>query len=149
EGETWRPTTDGTPYGRVLALAIDPKNSQTIYAATTTGLIKSVNAGVSWMSANAGLPSQPVLTIAIDPSNPAIIWPGQFRESLEAQTRVRAGYSTVFQPNQCVCCSSIRQTHCRSMREPTAVSSGRPTAAATGSAQIDSRFQCRPWPSTR
>jgi photosystem II stability/assembly factor-like uncharacterized protein len=70
--------TSGGPYGgEVLALAIDPVHSGTLYAGTQGGgVFKSTNAGGSWAPINAGLPSATVRALAIDPSMPATLYAG-------------------------------------------------------------------------
>lgn len=45
-GSTW--TTVGTSMGTIRKILFDPTNSNTIWAATTTGIYKSVNAGSNW-----------------------------------------------------------------------------------------------------
>jgi len=60
----------------IQTIAIDPQNTDTIYAATETGLFKSVNGGTSFVLANTGLPTQPILTMAIDPRTPSTIYAG-------------------------------------------------------------------------
>ncbi len=70
----------------VLSLAIDPTNSQTIYAGTTTGAFKSTNGGSFWSAINDGLPPiyvDPysyvfpyIVSLAIDPATPQTVYAG-------------------------------------------------------------------------
>jgi len=53
--------------GLVTALALDPSNSSTLYAATARGLFKSVDAGATWRSTGAGLDKHSLLALAVDP----------------------------------------------------------------------------------
>ena len=53
--------------GLVTALALDPSNSSTVYAATARGLFKSLDAGGSWRPTGAGLNKHSLLALAIDP----------------------------------------------------------------------------------
>jgi photosystem II stability/assembly factor-like uncharacterized protein len=53
--------------GLVTALALDPSNSNTVYAATARGLFKSLDAGSSWRPTGAGLDKHSLLALAIDP----------------------------------------------------------------------------------
>lgn len=64
----WRDITpDG---GRILNIAIDPRNASTVYAATCAGLFKSIDSGASWSSTgygpapNCGLSPKPVVVDA-------------------------------------------------------------------------------------
>lgn len=54
-GTTWSLTSLGVPYN-VSSLAIDPADSQTVYAGTEGGgVMKTANGGVSWSSMHNGL----------------------------------------------------------------------------------------------
>jgi photosystem II stability/assembly factor-like uncharacterized protein len=73
-------STDGSANWRsisgvtaVSSLVIDPTNSSIVYAATSHGVVKSVDGGGSWLGANRGLSSSWAL-VAIDPSHPAILY---------------------------------------------------------------------------
>ena len=62
----------GPPGGQVLALAIGPATSGTLYAGTAIGgVFKSTSGGISWNPLNAGLTNFSVLALAIDPLVPA------------------------------------------------------------------------------
>ena len=93
DGQSWVATNSGlrdseiiddVPGYVVLSLAIDPSDSETIYAGTFgNGVFKSTDAGASWVPFNSGLPalavlrSPPVVTcLIVDPSNPATIYAG-------------------------------------------------------------------------
>jgi photosystem II stability/assembly factor-like uncharacterized protein len=54
-----------------VGLAIDPKTSSTLYAATTTGIYKSSNAGTTWNP--SGLTSSSS-AVAVDPSNSSVVY---------------------------------------------------------------------------
>ncbi len=66
--------------GRILALAIDPGDTNTIWAgAASGGLWKSTTGGVGttgWTFVNTGYPALSVSTIAINPSNPNLMYIG-------------------------------------------------------------------------
>src|SRR5262249_28162232 len=53
----------------VGSLIIDPRNSQTLYALTTGGILRSADGGASWSAENKGLPLPPhfIGSIAINP----------------------------------------------------------------------------------
>ncbi len=73
-GVNWR--TGGTLAG-IVALAIDPINSATIYAGTASGLYKSANSGGSWSRSGTGLPDQRAVTaLLVDPKNPSTLYAG-------------------------------------------------------------------------
>ncbi len=55
------------------ALAADPGNSGTIYAASYSAVYVSTNNGANW-SATALAPAAPVLALAISPANPATVY---------------------------------------------------------------------------
>ncbi|MBI1780256.1 MAG: hypothetical protein HYR66_02660, partial [Sphingobacteriales bacterium] len=63
--------------GRILCIAIDPGNSNNLWAGSASGGIwKSVNAGSSWVPVISNLPVLGVSSIIINPSNSNIIYAG-------------------------------------------------------------------------
>src|SRR5215831_15584352 len=71
----------------VSFVAVDPKNSSTIYAATRRGVFKSTDGGESWAGANSGLTDNNVSMIVIDPVTPATLYAadaGGIYKSLDA-----------------------------------------------------------------
>src|SRR5262249_4846228 len=80
-GGNWSPVGTGLPNGIVNTIAIDPVNSQIVYAGTQSGFFKSTNGGGSgsWTEMDAGFtpdPSPGILAIAIDPQNTNVIYVG-------------------------------------------------------------------------
>lgn len=76
-GSTWVSMNSGLPYGpSVRTFAIDPSNSNTVYAGLLAyGVFKSLNGGTSWTTANTGLPSgADVYALSVDPVSPNIIY---------------------------------------------------------------------------
>jgi photosystem II stability/assembly factor-like uncharacterized protein len=80
-------TSLGPDGGPITALAIDPQDPRTLYAATGSGALagngvfKSVDGGVSWMPASSGLPASSaselgnaLLALAIDPHDTSTIY---------------------------------------------------------------------------
>ncbi|MBO9362486.1 MAG: hypothetical protein J7452_09815, partial [Thermoflexus sp.] len=64
-------------YPFVSALAIDPRNSNTLYAGTLGGgVFKSTDGGGSWSAFNDGLTHLFVYALAIDPANPDTLYAG-------------------------------------------------------------------------
>ena len=75
-GKQWNGINRGLPERtRVYVLAIDPLNTEKIYAATDRGIFVSEDRGDNWRSCNAGLPNT-VSMLAINPQNSAIIYAG-------------------------------------------------------------------------
>jgi len=69
-GESWSLIHDTgiNPEAMIYSLAIEPGNSNTIYAATSIGVYKSTNAGATWISKNTNLPLHLLaMTLVIDP----------------------------------------------------------------------------------
>ncbi|MBI3278411.1 MAG: hypothetical protein HYZ57_01055 [Acidobacteria bacterium] len=86
QGASWIPVNTGLPVyipgpdqsgnlGDVTALAIDPANPSTVYAAFAHGgVYKSTDAGGSWRAQNSGLPSTFVSALALDPADPSTLY---------------------------------------------------------------------------
>src|SRR5262249_4202425 len=73
------PTRAGTSIvsGRVVSLAIDPRDSDVVYAGTATGGVwKTVDAGGSWTALTDDQPALASGSIALDPKNPDIVYVG-------------------------------------------------------------------------
>ncbi len=73
----WGPL-HGPEGGDVEALAVDPRNSEIVYAATGHGIFKTTNGGRAWGAVNAGLTSLRVNVLGIDPRTPSIVYAGTF-----------------------------------------------------------------------
>ena len=74
-GASWQPVTFGG-YSLSLqtwSLQFDPSNSAIIYAASSLGLLKSGDNGVSWDQGGTGVP---LFAIAVDPSSPQTLYAG-------------------------------------------------------------------------
>src|SRR5437899_545861 len=79
--DVWTPT--GPPSGTILALAIDPQNPATLYAAVSrdsvfpnsavTGVFKSTDGGATWGATGLTLPTR---SLAIDPQTPTTLYAG-------------------------------------------------------------------------
>jgi hypothetical protein len=54
------------------SLVFDPQNSATVYTATSVGLFKSSDGGITWN--NAGLTGWSILNVAVDPDNPGTLY---------------------------------------------------------------------------
>lgn len=62
---TWTATANGIPDVPVNALAVDPDNSNDVYAGTDIGVYKSTDAGATWNPFGLGLPKMAVFEMAI------------------------------------------------------------------------------------
>lgn len=60
----------------VQALAVDPTNSQIVYAGTTNGVYKSTDGASSWTRVDSFLTYTNVIALAIDPNAPCSIFAG-------------------------------------------------------------------------
>lgn len=72
-GMNFSPRSEG-PGPAVAALATHPSLAGVIYAATSAGLLRSVDAGLSWHDAGLGLPAAPLNAVAIAVHDPQIIY---------------------------------------------------------------------------
>src|SRR6185369_7984430 len=87
----------------IRALAIDPNNSDTIYAGSDwEGVFKSTNGGGSWSQINSGLTSPYVYALAIDPTTSSTIYAGTYYGGVFKSTNggqnwgeINAGMSSV------------------------------------------------------
>ena len=75
----------GGPEGVLIrALAIDPRNPETVYTSGEyAGALKSSNGGVSWSAINA-LSEKGILSLAVNPQNPATVYAGGGFEILKS-----------------------------------------------------------------
>ena len=82
-GAHWRSANRGLPRpsvrdrfeGFVRAIAIDPRQTRTVYLGTERGFFRSTNAGESWRTPSRGAPAA-VWTLAIHPRNAQIVYAG-------------------------------------------------------------------------
>ncbi len=71
-GRSWQWVNSGIAAdAHVAAIAVDPLNSNIVYAATTNhGVLKSITGGTNWLSLNGGLPANnTALSVAVNPSD--------------------------------------------------------------------------------
>ena len=67
-GATWKPAIEGMPGDpRVYALALDPRDSKTLYAATGKGVFRSADGAATWQAAGAEVADESVRSIAVGP----------------------------------------------------------------------------------
>jgi photosystem II stability/assembly factor-like uncharacterized protein len=77
-GSTWSVASTGLGTNVVTAVAVDPANSDIVFAGTGSGgLFRTTDGGGSWQPAGTGLPtSSPawVTALAIDPADPKLVY---------------------------------------------------------------------------
>lgn len=69
---TWTPAGNGIPDVPVNALAVDPRNSNNVYAGTDIGVFRSTDGGANWTSFGTGLPRVAVFDMAIHRNFPVL-----------------------------------------------------------------------------
>lgn len=78
-GQHWMPYNAGLKehVSVVNQFVFDPRNSETMYTATTVGVFQSSDAGRLWNERMAGMKEvHIVITVAIDPQRPSILYAG-------------------------------------------------------------------------
>ena len=90
-----QPTSAGTIFvtsGSVNSIAIDPRNSKTIYVGSAEGGVwKTTNGGTTWKSLTDSQPSLANGAIALDPSNSEIVYVGTGEENFAIDSYYGAG----------------------------------------------------------
>jgi uncharacterized protein (TIGR03437 family) len=90
-----RPTDLGSTYvtaGRVNAIAIDPRDNNTVYmGAAEGGIWKTTDGGVTWKPLTDDQPSLATGAIAIDPSHPDTVYAGTGEENFSYDSYYGAG----------------------------------------------------------
>ena len=78
QGTTWTGgTAADTREPLITQVAMDPLNSQTIYAAASgQGLIKTTDGGSNWQVVGGGTIDPFILALVVDPVNPSIVYVG-------------------------------------------------------------------------
>jgi ligand-binding sensor domain-containing protein len=74
----------------VRCLAIDPLNTQTLYAGTDGGVFASSDGSKSWTASAAGLPRTVVYALALDPADPSRIFAGTAAGLFESFDRAKS-----------------------------------------------------------
>lgn len=79
--------TRGNVAGRVVALAVDPRNTNTVYLGGAQGGVwRTTDSGQSWTPLTNDAPTQATGAIAIDPTNSNVIYVGTGEGNLSGDT---------------------------------------------------------------
>ncbi len=77
DGNTWAHLEQGMFNQNIHALAIDPRDPDTLYAGTSGGIFKTEDGGdhwTDWFDASSGLSNGEINDLAIHPDNPEILY---------------------------------------------------------------------------
>jgi len=101
-GATWKPLTGFPSVTNLNSLAVDPTNSQILYAATQPlGMLKSTDGGATWTGVNNGIPSftensvkmLDAYGIWVDPKSAAVLFVSVIPYNLMRSTDAGANWS--------------------------------------------------------
>jgi hypothetical protein len=77
------PTWLGPDGGKIVSMAVDPTNPDTVYAGTWgAGVFKTTNGGEQWYPINTGLGNSFIWSLAVNPLQPNIVYAGTDRDKL-------------------------------------------------------------------
>jgi photosystem II stability/assembly factor-like uncharacterized protein len=76
-GRSWSARSAGLSLP-VLALALNPQDSQVLYAGTYRGVFETTDGGGSWTRASRGLHRTEIDALAVSPSNPNVLYAGGY-----------------------------------------------------------------------
>jgi PKD repeat protein len=100
-GVTWNATglhytltSSGPGYQTVNQLAINPNNTQIIFAATSFGLFYTANAGLSWFSVQSGN----FKSVEFEPSHPAMVYASTYTGGFYRSTNGGISFTSVALP---------------------------------------------------
>lgn len=92
DGFTWKQTDSPLTGVKILHIALDRNQADTVYLATQNnqGIIKSTDGGESWVL--SGLVNQTIWTVAINPQNSQILYSGTDENGLYKSTNAGSGW---------------------------------------------------------
>ena len=93
--DSWEEKNNGLDAENIRALAIDPNDSNTVYAGTDGGVFKTTDAGATWSEINTGLTNFRVEALAMDPNDPATVYAGTYEMGVLKTTDEGANWSEV------------------------------------------------------
>ncbi|HEY2932805.1 MAG TPA: FG-GAP-like repeat-containing protein [Acidobacteriota bacterium] len=76
-GDNWIGMTEELDSGYVVGITVNPKNTENLYASTSTGVFKSTNGGASWTAAgrfSAFSAPTGAQDLVIDPTNSSVLY---------------------------------------------------------------------------
>ncbi len=87
-GETWYPVSSGITDGSGRAIAVDPKNSATVFMGVwhNSGVFKTVNGGLSWVLEENGIADSKIYSLAIDPVLTSTLYVGTYNQGVMKST---------------------------------------------------------------
>ena len=100
-GASWSQINSGLMYTTIYSLAIDPVNTQTIYAGTNDfdglfNIFKSTNGGANWGQFNFGLPTDTgPYSLSIDPNDTQTVYAGTYGNGVFKSTDGGGPFMTV------------------------------------------------------
>ncbi len=68
--------------GTVLGLAIDPTDTNTVWAATREGLFKTTDGGTNWIDRRPTGTQAAITAVALDPRRPSVVYAATFAEGV-------------------------------------------------------------------
>jgi hypothetical protein len=90
-GASWAmlatPTFAGARFSRI---AIDPLTPARLFAATSLGVFRSVNAGVNWTAMTSGIPGGSATDVCIDPTTPTTVYAAVWGQGIYKTTNAGA-----------------------------------------------------------
>ena len=85
-GDTWAPLSVNA-VGSINSLAVDPQQTQTVYAGSGGGqVLKSIDGGANWTASVSGLPVDAVFSLAVDPTDSNVLYAGGQQTGLSKST---------------------------------------------------------------
>ena len=75
-GQSWFSANNGLVSQQVNVIAMDPSNTNVLYAGTKDGVFKSTDSANTWIAVNQGLTNLYVNALAVDPVNTSVLYAG-------------------------------------------------------------------------
>ena len=94
-GANWTLLNNGITDPDTYSVAVDPENTNIVYAGTYSGLVfKSMDGGSTWQPGSNGLPSDTILSLAVDPTNSNVVFAGTITHGLYRSTNGGSSWSS-------------------------------------------------------
>ena len=75
-GQSWYSANNGLVSQQVNTIAMDPSDTNVLYAGTKDGVFKSTDSATTWIAVNQGLTNLYVNALAVNPVNTSILYAG-------------------------------------------------------------------------